>query len=75
MDSNGHYHCTKTNRTGCALCGFGCQYDTERFLRVAENEPQKIKFAFKSKENGGAGYNEAIEYMNEYCGTKVAIPK
>ena len=75
LGSNGHYHCTKTNRTGCALCGFGCQYDTERFLRVAENEPQKIKFAFKSKENGGAGYSDAIEYMNEYCGTKVAIPK
>ena len=75
QDSNGHYYCTKTNRTGCALCGFGCQYDTERFLRVAEDEPQKIKFAFKSKESGGAGYGDAIEYMNEYCGTKVAIPK
>ena len=74
-DEDGHYHCTKSNRTGCALCGFGCQYDTERFVRLAETEPAKVKFAFKPKAEGGAGYKEAIEHMNEYCGTKVKIPE
>ena len=73
-DEDGHYHCTKTQRTGCALCGFGCQYDTERFVRLQETEPAKVRFAFKPKSDGGAGYKEAIEYMNEYCGTKVLIP-
>lgn len=72
---DGHYKCTKTNRTGCALCGFGCQYDTERFVRLQESEPAKVKFAFKPMDEGGAGYREAIEYMNEHCGTKVKIPK
>lgn len=70
----GHYRCTKAQRTGCALCGFGCQYDTERFVRLQETEEAKVKFAFKPKSQGGAGYKEAIEYMNEYCNTKVAIP-
>jgi hypothetical protein len=69
------YRCTKAQRTGCALCGFGCQYDTERFVRLQETEPAKVKFAFKPKSEGGAGFKEAIEHMNEYCGTKVIIPQ
>lgn len=73
-DNNG-YRCTKAQRTGCALCGFGCQYDTERFVRLQEAEPAKVKFAFKPKAKGGAGFKEAIEYMNDNCGTKVIIPK
>lgn len=72
---DGHYRCTKAQRTGCALCGFGCQYDTERFVRLQETEPAKVRFAFKPKSEGGAGYKEAIEYMNENCGTKVLIPQ
>jgi 3'-phosphoadenosine 5'-phosphosulfate sulfotransferase (PAPS reductase)/FAD synthetase len=71
---DGHYTCTKCTRTGCALCGFGCQYDTDRFVRLAETEPAKVKFAFKSREQGGAGLGDEIEYMNEYCGTKIKIP-
>lgn len=72
---DGHYKCTKAQRTGCALCGFGCQYDTERFVRLQESDPEKVKFAFKPKSEGGAGFKEAIEYMNEHCGTKVLIPE
>ena len=72
---DGHYKCTKAQRTGCALCGFGCQYDTERFVRLQETEPAKIKFAFKPMPEGGAGFKEAIEYMNEHCGTNVLIPE
>lgn len=74
-DEKGCFRCTKAQRTGCALCGFGCQYDTERFVRLQETEPAKVNFAFKPKSQGGAGYKEAIEHMNEYCGTKVIIPQ
>lgn len=74
-DADGHFHCTKAQRTGCALCGYGCQYDTERFIRLQKTDPAKVRFAFKPKEQGGAGYKEAIEYMNEHCGTKVIIPE
>lgn len=72
---DGHYRCTKSQRTGCALCGFGCQYDPERFVRLQETEPAKVRFAFKPKSEGGGGFKEAIEYMNEHCGTKVLIPE
>lgn len=70
-----HYTCTKTVRTGCALCGFGCQYDPERFIRLQETEPAKVQFAFKPRAQGGGGYKEALEYMNEYCRTKILIPE
>lgn len=69
-----HYTCTKAIRTGCALCGFGCQYDPERFIRLQETELAKVQFAFRPRDRGGAGYKEAIEYMNEYCKTKILVP-
>jgi len=74
VSENGHYRCTKAQRTGCALCGFGCHLDTERFIRLQETEPAKVRFAFKPRAQGGAGYLEAIQHMNEYCGTDVKIP-
>lgn len=46
-----------------------------RFIRLQETEPAKVNFAFKPKSQGGAGYKEAVEYMNEYCGTNVKIPQ
>lgn len=75
QDECGVYKCTKSDRTGCALCGFGAHLSPDRFIRVQETEPAKIKFAFKPYSEGGAGYLETCEYMNEYCGTKIQIPK
>jgi 3'-phosphoadenosine 5'-phosphosulfate sulfotransferase (PAPS reductase)/FAD synthetase len=68
------YRCTKAQRTGCALCGFGIKYDPERFARLLETEPAKVAFAFKPISQGGLGYKEVCEYMNEYCKTKIVIP-
>lgn len=68
------YKCTKAQRTGCALCGFGIKFDTERFVRLQETEPAKVNYAFKPIEKGGLGYKEVCEYMNEYCNTKIVIP-
>lgn len=69
------YKCTKAQRTGCALCGFGIKHDPERFIRLQETEPAKIAFAFKPFKQGGLGYKETCEYLNEYCGMKIAIPQ
>ena len=69
------YRCTKAQRTGCALWGFGIKFDPERFIRLQETEPAKVNFAFKPIEQGGLGYKEVCEYSNEYCGTKIVIPK
>lgn len=69
------FRCTKAQRTGCSLCGFGIKYDEERFVRLQETEPAKVAFAFKPFSQGGLGYLEVCEYLNEYCGTKIVIPK
>jgi hypothetical protein len=69
------YQCTGAQRTGCALCGFGVKFDPDRFIRLQETEPAKIAFAFKPFEQGGLGYKEVCEVLNEHCGMHIAIPK
>ena len=69
------FKCTKASRTGCALCGFGIKFNPDRFVRLQETEPAKIAWAFKPRAEGGAGYRELCEYSNEYCGTKILIPR
>lgn len=69
------YKCTESQRTGCALCGFGIKFDPERFIRLQESEPAKINIAFKPFNEGGLGYKETCEYLNEYCNTKIIIPR
>jgi 3'-phosphoadenosine 5'-phosphosulfate sulfotransferase (PAPS reductase)/FAD synthetase len=69
------YKCSKSQRTGCALCGFGIKYDPQRFVRLQETEPSKIQYAFKPFNQGGLGYMEVCEFLNEYCGTKIVIPE
>ena len=68
------FSCTKAQRTGCTLCGFGIKYDPMRFVRLQETEPAKVAFAFKPYDEGGLGYKETCEFLNEYCGTNIVIP-
>lgn len=69
------YKCTKAQRTGCSLCGFGIKFDPDRFARLQETEPAKIAFAFKPFDQGGLGYKEVCEVLNEHCGLNITIPK
>lgn len=69
------YQCSNAQRTGCALCGFGITFDPQRFVRLQESEPSKIAYAFKPYDEGGLGYKEVCEFLNEYCGTKIIIPQ
>ena len=71
---NGKYRCSKAQRTGCKLCGFGCQFDTDRFIRLQETEAPTVRAAFKPMSEGGLGYKELFEFSNKYCGTKIKIP-
>lgn len=70
-----NYACERCQRTGCVLCGFGIVYDPNRFVRAQKNEPAKIKWAFTPKHKGGAGYLEAVDFLNKNCGTNISIPK
>ena len=69
------YKCSKAQRTGCTLCGFGIIYDLFRYVRLQETEPAKVAYAFKPFAQGGLGYLETCEFLNEYCGTNISIPK
>lgn len=69
------YQCTYAQRTGCALCGFGVKFDPDRFVRLQETEPAKIAYAFKPFEEGGLGYKEVCEVLNEHCGMNISIPQ
>lgn len=73
-DTQKCYRCTGSQRTGCALCGFGIKQDPKRFVRLQVDEPTKVFFAFKPYSEGGLGYKEVCECLNEYCGTKIEIP-
>lgn len=68
------YRYSECQRTGCTLCGFGLQFEPDRFVRLYREEPAKVKFAFKPFEEGGLGYREAIEYLNKYCKCNIQIP-
>lgn len=69
------YQCTNAQRTGCALCGFGVKFDPNRFIRLQETEPAKIAYAFKPFEEGGLGYKEVCEVLNEHCRMNISIPQ
>ena len=69
------YKFTGEQRTGCKMCGFGLKFDPDRFIRLQKYEPNIVKFAFTPKEKGGLGYGEICQYLNEYCGMKISIPK
>lgn len=68
------YKCTKAQRTGCALCGFGIKHDPLRFVRLQKDDPAKIKIAFKPFSEGGLGYKEVCEVLNAHCGLDIEIP-
>ena len=74
VEENGKYKTTGMYRTGCALCGFGLEFEPDRFIRLNEIEPARVRFAFMDREKGGLGYREAFEYCNKYCGTNWGIP-
>lgn len=62
------YKTTGCQRTGCALCGFGCHLEKEedsRFLLLKETHPKMYNLLDVIKNNG-VTYREAIEWTNEH---------
>lgn len=48
-------------QTGCAYCGFGCQFDKTRFDRLKEREPKRYE-QMMSLKNKGITYEQAIKF-------------
>ena len=58
---------TGCKRTGCMYCGFGCHLqDDQRFVMMKETHPKQYDFIMKPKEQGGLGYKEVIDWINEH---------
>ena len=58
---------TGCDRTGCMFCGFGCHFgNDQRFVRMKETHPKQYEFIMKPKEQGGLGYKEVIDWINEH---------
>lgn len=59
---------TGCNRTGCMFCGYGCHLEKAgegRFEMMKETHPNQYNYIMKPEEEGGLGYKEKIDWMNE----------
>ena len=62
---NGQFEFTGEHNTGCKLCLFGyhLEHEPNRIQRLAALEPNTYKFVMKSREEGGLGYREVMDYL------------
>ena len=58
---------TWLERTGCMFCGYGCQLEKEngRFEKMKETHPKQYNYIMKPWEDGGLGFKDVIDWMNE----------
>ena len=60
---------TGCKRTGCMFCGFGCHLEKKgegRFERMKETHPKQYEWIMKPWDQGGLGYKDIIDYINEH---------
>lgn len=59
---------TGLSRTGCMFCGYGCQLEMGkgRFERMKETHPKQYEYIMKPWDEGGLGYKEVIDWINEH---------
>jgi hypothetical protein len=78
------YTTTKNQRTGCVFCLFGINSDKERFVRLAEEEPQLYDYVMRGggwsedgnwqPSNEGLGYWFVILWLNLYGNIGIQAP-
>lgn len=57
---------TGCQRTGCMYCGFGCHlHNDQRFVKMKETHPKQYEWIMKKWEEGGLGYKDVIDWLNE----------
>lgn len=67
MTDNRKYKTTGCNRTGCMFCGYGCHLEKDgdgRFERMKITHPKQYDYIMRSKDKGGLGYKEVIDWIN-----------
>lgn len=62
-----HLQTTGCERTGCMFCGYGCHLEKSpnRFERMKETHPKQYEYIMKPTSDGGLGYKEIIDWINE----------
>ena len=66
MTDNRKYKTTGCSRTGCMFCGYGCHLEKSpnRFEKMKETHPKQYDYIMRSKDKGGLGYKEVIDWIN-----------
>jgi 3'-phosphoadenosine 5'-phosphosulfate sulfotransferase (PAPS reductase)/FAD synthetase len=73
-DGSGKLKTTGCQRTGCMFCGFGCHREKPgegRFELMKQTHPKQYQWIMKSWEEGGLGYKEVIDWLNEHGGLNI----
>lgn len=62
--------CLKTTgakRTGCMFCMFGCTSGNwDNLTRMKETHPKQYEYIMKPTNEGGLGYKELVDWLNEH---------
>ena len=67
---------TGEKRTGCVFCGYGCHREKPgegRFERLKQTHPQIYDYIFKPTKDGGLGYKQVVDWINENNGKGTII--
>lgn len=64
-DTDGKYHFTKADRTGCMFCGYGAHLEKSpnRFQRMKDEHPKQYDFCMRECNKGGLGLAEVLDYI------------
>lgn len=74
VEDNNRLITTGCKRTGCVFCGFGCHLEKEgegRFLKLKETHPKLYAYIMRTRDKGGLGYKEVIDWLNEHGGLNI----
>lgn len=63
---------TGCERTGCVFCGYGCYLNNDkRFVNLKQTHPNLYEYIMKPTSEGGLGYKEIIDWINENGGFNI----
>lgn len=65
---------TGVERTGCMFCLFGIHLEKEpnRLQRMKVTHPKQYEYIMKPESEGGLGYKEKIDWINEHGNMRIA---